>query len=92
MFKPLHDYVLVKQNEREEQSAGGIVLAHTHQGLESGTVVATGNGYVNQDGSSRPLTVQVGDTVYLSGNPHELIYEGATYLLFRERDLIGIEA
>jgi hypothetical protein len=32
MFKPLHDYVLVKQNAREEQSAGGIVLAHTHQG------------------------------------------------------------
>jgi hypothetical protein len=29
--------------------------------------------------------------VYLNGNPVELLYEGTTYLLFRERDLIGIE-
>jgi chaperonin GroES len=91
MFKPLHDYVLVKQNAREEQSAGGIVLAHTHQGLESGSVIAVGTGYINQDGSTRPLTVKAGDTVYLNGNPVELLYEGTTYLLFRERDLIGIE-
>lgn len=91
MFKPLHDYVLVKQNAREEQSAGGIVLAHTHQGLESGQVIAVGTGYINADGTARSLTVKTGDIVYLSGNPTELMYEGATYLLFRERDLIGIE-
>jgi chaperonin GroES len=92
MFKPLHDYVLVKQNAREEQSAGGIVLAHTHQGLESGVVVAVGSGYINQDGSTRPLTVKEGDTVFLNGSPLDLLYEGEAYLLFRERELIGIEA
>lgn len=91
MFKPLHDYVLVLQNDKETTSSGGIVLAQQHQGLESGTVIATGEGYINQDGGIRALTVKVGDTVYLSGNPMEIMYEGDTYLLFRERDLIGIE-
>lgn len=91
MFKPLHDYVLVKQNVREEQSSGGIVIAQSHNLLASGTVVAVGSGYVNQDGSLRPLTVKEGDTVYLNGSPTEILYDGVTYLLFRERELIGIE-
>lgn len=92
MFKPLHDYVLVKQNEQTEKTSGGIILAQTVQGLESGVVVAVGTGYINQDGSVRPLTVQEGHTVFLSGNPHEIEYGGEKFLLFRERDLIGVEA
>lgn len=91
MFKPLHNNVLVRQNKSETTSAGGIVLAQTHRGLESGTVVAVGPGYTNEDGSYRPLSVAVGDTVYLNGNPLEFMYDGQTYLLFSERDLIGVE-
>lgn len=91
MFKPLHDYVLVVQNTRAERTVGSIVLADTHKGLESGIVLAVGPGYVNADGTARPLTVKVGDTVYLNGNPLEFVYEGGNRLLFREHDLIGVE-
>ena len=92
MFKPLHDYVLVKQNEQVEKTSGSIILAQTVQGLESGMVWAVGTGYINQDGSVRPLTVKEGDTVFLNGNSLEIEYNGQKFLLFRERDLIGVEA
>lgn len=91
MFQPLHDYVLVLKNEASEKRVGGIVLAQTSTGLESGVVMAVGTGHVNADGSIRPLTVKLGDTVFLNGSPLDLLYEGETYLLFRERELIGIE-
>ena len=91
MFKPLHDYVLVMKNESSEKSVGGIVLAQTAQGLESGTVMAVGTGHVNADGSIRPMTVKIGDTVYLSDQYAEIRYDGDVYLLFQESGLIGVE-
>jgi chaperonin GroES len=50
-----------------------------------------GDGQVLQDGTIRPLTVKVGDTVLFTGKGASLVtVDGADVLVFRERDLLAI--
>ena len=62
--RPLHDRVIVRREEEERTSAGGIVIPDTATEKPiRGSVVATGNGKILDDGSVRALDVSAGDTV-----------------------------
>ena len=63
-IRPLHDRVVIKREEEETMSTGGIVLpdSATEKPIR-GKVVAIGNGKILEDGSVRKLDVKKGDTV-----------------------------
>lgn len=84
----LNDRVLVKPNEDEENVTGsGLIIASTSQLLAKGKVVAVGHGLLTQAGERVPLTVAEGDEVLYSAAVG-IDYEGAR--LISESDIVGI--
>jgi chaperonin GroES len=65
-IRPLYDRVVIRRNEEEETTAGGIVLpGSAKEKPNQGEVVAVGEGKVLDNGDTRPLSVKVGDRVVL---------------------------
>jgi len=91
-IQPLHDRVVVKPNEAEETTKGGIYLPDTAKEKPiEGKVVAIGEGRVSDDGKVTKLTVKVGDTVlYGKYSGTEVKIDGEDYLIMRESDIYGI--
>lgn len=66
-IKPLRDKVLIKVEEEEEKTAGGIYLPDTaKEKPQRGIVVAVGDGKVTDEGKVIPISVKVGDKVIFS--------------------------
>ena len=87
-FKPLGDRILVKPEEQEQKSKGGLILTDSVQRGQKvyGTVVAVGNGK-----KDHTMTVKVGDTVlYGKYSGTELKYEGTDYLIMKEEEIYAI--
>lgn len=91
-IQPLQDRVIVKPNEAEETTKGGIILPDTAKEKPiEGKIVAVGEGKVTEDGKVVKLTVKVGDTVlYGKYSGTEVKIEGEEYLIMRESDIYGI--
>jgi len=91
-LRPLRDKVVVKPSEGEEKSSGGIFLPDTAKKKpQEGKVIAVGTGRVLEDGTVRPLTVQVGDTVvYAKYGGTEVTLEGTEYVLLDEDQIYAI--
>ncbi|QCI20183.1 co-chaperone GroES [Buchnera aphidicola (Brachycaudus cardui)] len=92
-IRPLHDRVLVKRQEVESKSAGGIVLTGSAAGKSTrGTVIAIGKGRILDNGNIKPLDVQVGDTVIFNegyGAKTEKI-DNEELLILTESDILAI--
>jgi len=90
--RPLHDRLIVRREEEERTSAGGIVIPDTATEKPiRGKVVATGRGKVLDDGSVRALDVEKGDTVLFgkySGT--EIKVDGEDLLVMREDDIMAV--
>jgi chaperonin GroES len=91
-LRPLHDRVIIKRMEEERTSPGGIVIpdSATEKPVR-GSVVAAGNGKLNDSGSVVPMDVKVGDTVLFgkySGT--EVKVEGEELLVMREEDIMAV--
>jgi len=67
-IKPLYDYVVVKVFEKEEQSAGGIIITQESEkrNIQYATVIAVGSGRKTNDAKLAPLEVKPGDTVIMA--------------------------
>ena len=93
-FRPLHDRVLVRRAEAETKTAGGIIIPGTAEEKPSeGEVVATGNGYVNDNGDIRALDVKAGDKVIFSKwAGTEVTIDGEELMVMKESDIIGVIA
>ena len=91
-IRPLHDRVIVRRQEEERTTAGGIVIPDSATEKPSmGEVLAAGNGKVTDSGDVRALDVKVGDRVYFgkySGT--EIKVDGEELLIMREDDIIAI--
>ena len=93
-FKPLGDRVLVRPNQTENKTKGGIIIADsiTMNQKVYGEVVSVGTGIFSQSGERIPMTVKVGDTVMYAkdmvGDPIKLGDE--KYFLISEHQLLGI--
>jgi chaperonin GroES len=91
-IKPLHDRVLVRRVEEEEEIRGGIVIPDTaKEKPQEGEVVAVGSGKVLDNGDTAPLSVKEGDRILFgkySGT--EVKYEDEEYLIMREDEILGI--
>ena len=67
MLKPLADRVLVKVDEEEKKTKGGILLPDTAQKKsQKGTVIAIGSGKMLDNGVRTSFEVKVGDRVLLA--------------------------
>ncbi|MFC6314043.1 co-chaperone GroES [Lapidilactobacillus achengensis] len=92
MLKPLGDRVIVTVEEPEEQTVGGIVLAsNAKEKPQTGKIVAISAGRFTDDGQQVPLTVKEGQTVLFDKYAgSEVKYEGASYLVLHEKDIMAI--
>lgn len=88
---PLGDKVVVKRQEAESKTSGGIVLPDSAKNKpQRGEVIAVGDGHVKSDGSKVPLTVKEGDKVIFSSYAGDEIKLGdENYLLLREGDILA---
>ena len=92
MLKPLADRVLVKVEEEETKTMGGILLPDTAQKKsQKGVVVAVGSGKMTEKGKRLPLEVKEGDEVlFAKYSGTEIEDKGEKYLLLSERDILAI--
>ena len=90
-LRPLHDRVIVKRQEKEPTTAGGIVLASSAAEKPSeGVVIAVGPGKV-VDGSLRPLDVKAGDRVLFGKyTGSEVKVDGEDYVIMREEEIFAV--
>ena len=93
-FKPLGDRVLIKPEQVEQKSKGGLILNDSISRGQKivGEVVAVGTGLFSQTGNVIPMSVSVGDKVLYSKDEatNKIKLGEEEYLLFREHELIGI--
>lgn len=89
---PLEDRVVVKPQEAEEKTAGGIVLPDAAKEKPlSGTVVAVGEGKRMKNGEPAPMSVKKNDVVLFgkySGSEVEV--DGEEYKILRESEILGV--
>ena len=91
-IRPLHDRIVVKRIEEEQQTKGGIIIPDSakEKPLE-GEVIAVGNGKILDDGSVRALDVKAGDRILFSKYAGtEIKIEGEEHLMMREDDVLGV--
>ena len=88
---PLLDRVLVERFVPQTMSKGGIVLPESSQNkVNTGTVVATGPGRVNEKGENVPVSVKVGEQVLLpeyGGLKVEI--DKKEFFIFRDAEIVG---
>ena len=90
--KPLDDRVLVRQNQAEEKTAGGIVLPDTAQERpQRGKVVARGPGKLLDSGKRGQMGLKKGDEVYYAKYAGtEVKIDGKDYVILRESDVLAV--
>ncbi|PAP77366.1 co-chaperone GroES [Rubrivirga marina] len=90
-IKPLGDRVVVKPQDAETQTAGGLYIPDTaKEKPQRGTVLAVGPGKV-ENGTKVDMTVSENDTVlYGKYAGTEIQLDGEDVLIMRESDILGI--
>jgi chaperonin GroES len=93
-LRPLHDRVLVKRLEEQEQSRGGIIIPDSaKEKPQQAEVVAVGNGKLNDEGKIVPLVVKAGDRILFGKyGGSEIRVDGQDYLILREDEILGVLA
>jgi chaperonin GroES len=91
-IRPLHDRVLIRRIDEQEQVRGGIIIPDTaKEKPQHGEVIAVGDGKINENGTRRPLDVKPGDRVLFgkySGS--EVTIDDQDYLIMREDEILGV--
>ena len=90
--RPLHDRIIVRRLEEEEQQVGGIIIPDTaKEKPQQGKVVAVGKGKVKEDGDILPMDVKDGDTILFGKySGQEIKLDGDDYLIMKEDEVLGV--
>jgi chaperonin GroES len=86
--QPLGGRLLIKPQEAEDQTAGGLIIPDgaNDSKPEMGTVVKLGTG-----GSEKDWGVKEGDTVYFSKySPSEIEVDGETMFILEYKDVLAV--
>ncbi|GHU28207.1 10 kDa chaperonin [Bacilli bacterium] len=91
-LKPLQDRILVKREDAEEKTTGGIIIPDTSKEKPSkGIVMAVGEGARNDRGDLIPMTLKVGDRVFFAKwGGTELKVDDGELLIMKESDILAI--
>ena len=90
--RPLHDRIIVQRIDEGEQHVGGIIIPDTaKEKPQQGTVIAAGNGKVNDDGKRVPLDVRVGDRILFGKYAgQEIKLDGEEYFIMKEDEVLAV--
>lgn len=90
-LRPLDDRVVVRPQEAEEMTAGGIVLPDSaKEKPQRGEVVAVGPGKLLDNGNRGTLSVAVGDIViYGKYGGSDIEVDGQEVKILRESDILA---
>src|SRR5580658_1086681 len=91
--KPLGDRIVVRRNDAEEKTAGGILLPDTAKNKpQKGKILAVGAGRLLKDGTRRGVQVKVGDNVIFTAWAGDEYKDGqqSNILLMREEDILAV--
>jgi len=91
-IRPLHDRVVVKRIETQEQVRGGIIIPDSaKEKPQEAEVVAVGPGKLNDDGQRAPMDVKKGDRVLIgkySGS--EIKIGDEDLVIVREDEILAV--
>jgi chaperonin GroES len=91
-IRPLDDRIVVKPEQAEERSAGGILLPDTaKEKPQRAKVVAVGEGRRTDEGKRIALAVKVGDTVIhgkYAGS--DVTWKGEDYKILKESEILAL--
>ena len=90
-INPLDDRVVVRTNEAEETTAGGIVLPDAAQEKpQRGTVLAVGPGRLLDSGERAAVSVEVGDEILFGKyGGTDIEVDGEEVKILRESDILA---
>ena len=92
-IRPLHGRVIVRREEEEQKTAGGILLPGSAQEKPNrGEVVAVGSGRILDNGDVRAVDVNVGDVVVFgqyAGND-KIDVDGEELIILSESDIKAV--
>jgi len=94
-IRPLHDRVIVRREEEEAKTAGGILLPGSAQEKPNqGEVVAVGSGRILDSGDLRPVDVKVGDKVVFGkyAGQDTIEVDGEELIILSESDIKAVIA
>ncbi len=91
-LNPLSNRVVIKFDEAEEKTQGGIFLtAAAQEKPQVAEVIAIGPGKVTDNGALAPMTVQVGDKVIASKYAGTAVkLDGTEYTILSEDDILAV--
>ncbi len=91
-LRPLHDRVLVKRLEQQDEKHGRLIIPDTaKEKPQEGKVIAVGTGKVTDEGKNLPLAVKKGDRIlFAKYSGSEVKLDGQEYLIMKEEDVLGI--
>jgi chaperonin GroES len=91
-IRPLHDRIIVQRLEEGEQHVGGIIIPDSaKEKPQKGTVIAAGNGKINDDGERVPLDVKQGNLILFGKyTGQEVKLHGEEYLIMREDEVLAV--
>jgi len=91
-IRPLDDRVVVRPEEAEEKTKGGIVLPDTAKEKPArGEVIAVGIGKLLENGKRSPVSVKVGDRViYGKYSGSEIKIDGVVHSILRENEILAV--
>ena len=89
---PLEDRIVVKPQDAEEKTAGGIVLPDTAREKPlMGKVIAVGTGKLLDNGTRAAMSVKKNDVVlYGKYSGSDIEIDGDDYKILRESEVLGI--
>lgn len=91
-LKPVGDRIVVKQDEAQETTAGGLyIAADSKEKPQTGVVLAVGEGKINNDGNHLPMPVKEGDRVlYGKYGGTEVDVDGEKVMILRADDIYAV--
>jgi chaperonin GroES len=91
-LQPLGDRLVVRREDSEDRTEGGIYLPESAKNKPTrGTVVSIGDGRLLDDGSRAPMQVKPGDRVLFTSYAGETIEIGdEEFILMGEGELLAV--
>ena len=91
-IRPLHDRVIIRREDEDRTSPGGIVIPDSAAEKPiRGKVIAVGNGKLLEDGTVRTLDLKKGDRVlFAKYSGTEVKVDGDDLLVMREEDIMAV--
>lgn len=92
-IRPLADRVVIQPQEREEKTKGGLFLPDTasKEKPQEGTVMAVGEGRVDDNGKRVSVSVKAGDRVLFAKYAGtEIKIDEVDYLILAEKDILAV--